>query len=384
MTKDVPLEGVRGLAAIVVVFSHTATAFAPRLDAIQDTPFNLLINGDAAVIIFFVLSGYVLTRQYFVTGKPIVILRGMLKRWPRLMGPVLAAALASWLLFVLGAYHFQQAAALSGSDWLSRFGNAPDYPFEPSLRGAVSEGALLTFIRRGSFNYNTALWTMRIEFAGSMLSFGLALLLVRLRPLNVWLTVLASVAALVLCRYMDQYYCAFIAGVLLARGTKSGVRIQAAVAFPMLAAALFLLGYEAQGDGVYHLLHLTRVGAVYILTAAASLAIGLVLSSPRLHRLMDNRYMAFVGELSFPLYLVHMLVICSIGSLVLVLTGSPAAAALTVMAGSVVSAMPIMWFNRMWVRGVNASVDSVLRNGARAIAALSRPKPAAVAGAAED
>ncbi len=335
MTKDVPLEGVRGLAAFAVVFGHTVHGFAPHFLAIQDTPFNLLINGDGAVIIFFVLSGYVLTRQYFVTGRPIVIVRGVLKRWPRLMGPVLLAVLASWLLFVLGAYHFQEAGALSGSSWLSRFGNAPDYPFEPSFRGAVSEGALLTFIRPGSFNY-----------------------------------------ALMLCRYLNSYYCAFIFGVLLARVTKPGTRIRAILAVPLLAAALFLLGYTDASDGVYHLLHLSRIGAVYVLTAAASLTLGVILSSPELHRLMDNRYMAFVGELSFPLYLVHTLVICSVGSQVFVLTGSLAAAALTVVAVSFVSAMPIFWFNRIWVSAVNASVDAVLRKCGYAVSALSRPNTA--------
>jgi peptidoglycan/LPS O-acetylase OafA/YrhL len=378
--KDVPLEGVRGLAAIAVMLGHTVTGFAPYLQPIRDTPFNLLINGDGAVIIFFVLSGYVLTRQYFVTGRPIAVLRGVLKRWPRLMGPVLVTVLASWLLFVLDAYEYREAGALSGSAWLSRFGNAPDYPFEPSLQGAIREGALLTFVRPGSYNYDTALWTMRIEFAGSMLSFAMALLLVKLRPLNVWLTVVATPAALVLCRYLDQTYCAFIFGVLLARLMQASFRIPPVLAFPLLAAALFLLGYTDAGDGVYHLLHLSRIGAVYVLTAAAFLAIGLILSSPELHRMMDNRYMAFVGELSFPLYLVHTLVICSAGSRVFVLTGSLTATALTVVAVSVVSAMPIFWFNRIWVRGVNASVDAVLRNGARAVSALFRPRPAPAPG----
>ena len=204
----------------------------------------------------------------------------------------------------------------------------------------------------------------------------MALLLVRLRTLNVWLTVFASVAALMLCRYLNSYDCAFIFGVLLARVTKPGTRIRAILAVPLLAAALFLLGYTDASDGVYHLLHLSRIGAVYVLTAAASLTLGVILSSPELHRLMDNRYMAFVGELSFPLYLVHTLVICSVGSQVFVLTGSLAAAALTVVAVSFVSAMPIFWFNRIWVSAVNASVDAVLRKCGYAVSALSRPNTA--------
>lgn len=292
--------------------------------------------------------------------------------------------LASWLLFVLGAYHFQEAGALSGSSWLSRFGNAPDYPFQPSLRGALSEGALLTFIRPGSFNYDSALWTMRIEVAGSMLSFAMAVLLVRLQRRNIWLTVSACAAALLLCRYIDPYYCAFIFGVLLARQPNPHAAMPAILAFPLLAAALFLLGYTDASDGVYHLLHITRIGAMYVLTAAAFLTIALILHTPGLHRMLDNRYMAFLGELSFPLYLVHTLVICSIGSRVFVLTRSLAATVLTVVAGSVISAMPILWFNRTWVRGVNTLVDSAMRCCRHAITALSRPKRARGPGAVGD
>ena len=336
------------------------------------------------MIVFFVLSGYVLTRQFFVTGRPKVVLRGVLKRWPRLMGPILAAAPASWLLLVLGAYHYQQAGALSGSPWLSRFGNAPDYPFEPSLRGAFTEGAFPTFIRPGSYNYDTVLWTMRIELAGSMLSFAMALLLVRLQRLSVWLTVFASLAALVLCRYIEPYNCAFIFGVLLAKQTNPGGEIPAVLAFSLLAAALFLLGYTDSSDGVYHLLRLSRIGAVYVLTAAAFLTIGLILRTSRLRRLLDNRCMAVVNEMSFPLYLVHTLVICSIGSRLFILTRSLAATVLTVVAGSLVGAMPILWFNRTWVRGVKSLVDAAMRFSGHAISALKRPKPARRRGVACD
>ena len=70
---------------------------------------------------FFVLSGFVLTRRFLLEGDHQIILRGAIKRWPRLAGPALAAALTSWCLFKLGAYRFKEGGAITGSEWLSFF-----------------------------------------------------------------------------------------------------------------------------------------------------------------------------------------------------------------------------------------------------------------------
>ena len=55
MKKDVPLEAIRGFAAIIVVLYHTVLGFSGNLSAIQATPFNFFINGGSAVVLFFVL-----------------------------------------------------------------------------------------------------------------------------------------------------------------------------------------------------------------------------------------------------------------------------------------------------------------------------------------
>lgn len=47
------------------------------------------LNGSAAVVLFFGLSGYVLTHRALATGDIGSLLRGMIKRWPRRAGPVL-------------------------------------------------------------------------------------------------------------------------------------------------------------------------------------------------------------------------------------------------------------------------------------------------------
>ena len=75
-------ESIRGLACLAVVFSHLAMSFFPYLhhfdpnevtdlawvDAVHHSPFAFFYSGDAAVFVFFVLSGYVLS--YATLRKP--------------------------------------------------------------------------------------------------------------------------------------------------------------------------------------------------------------------------------------------------------------------------------------------------------------------------
>ena len=62
------LEALRGIAALIVVVWHTMLAFAPQttgifsqlppFEAYTGSPFFFLMNGNGAVNVFFVLSGF--------------------------------------------------------------------------------------------------------------------------------------------------------------------------------------------------------------------------------------------------------------------------------------------------------------------------------------
>ena len=77
----VHLDGLRGLAAFSVFICHFIQAFLPHIyypnraeshglweDEFATSPFNLVVNGNFAVCLFFVLSGYVLSSRFLAEG----------------------------------------------------------------------------------------------------------------------------------------------------------------------------------------------------------------------------------------------------------------------------------------------------------------------------
>ena len=103
------LEGIRGLAAVSVLFAHFLQIFLPHVFYADPTeghgvwerelatsPLNILVNGNFAVCLFFVLSGYVLSRNFLSNGSLGGLRRLALKRYPRLMLPVLGAVMLAW------------------------------------------------------------------------------------------------------------------------------------------------------------------------------------------------------------------------------------------------------------------------------------------------
>ena len=99
------LNGLRGFGAISVYLSHFAIFFFPTKDEIDEqhdstmpptwiryaimTPLAIFIHGYFWVIVFFILSGFVLPLSYFKTRKTSSLTGGAFRRYPRLMLPVL-------------------------------------------------------------------------------------------------------------------------------------------------------------------------------------------------------------------------------------------------------------------------------------------------------
>ena len=323
------LDGLRGLAAVVVVFHHFACAFLPAAvfggavaahfsleRTIYNTPLQLMVAGNFAVCIFFVLSGYVLSHKFFITKDSAHARSGAAKRYFRLMPPILASILISYAIFRLGAPHHLQAAAISGSSlWLAHL-----WPQAVGLKEALLQGTYSILVGRADTTiFNNVLWTMKIEFFGSFLVFGFLALFGTAR--NRWVAYLAAVLL-----FWNGYYLAFIIGMALCDLAANRPKVRQLSLFTLIASGLtgLLLGAApiiGSTRTIYSQLEVPFLPAadLFILphVIGAGLVLMTVLYSRRLKLGLSTRPMRYLGKISFSMYLVHVLIIGSLSSALL-------------------------------------------------------------------
>jgi peptidoglycan/LPS O-acetylase OafA/YrhL len=331
------LDTLRGLASIQVLLSHSMMAFflgiyfaAPSswtlAGYLAATPLFFFLDGASAVCIFFVLSGYVLTPVFThsrASNGAIIC-----SRFLRLAIPAIAGCAFSAVLFRFFGGDNQTAGTLANSWWLAE-------NWRPSanlwiFKDAIMNGVLLGFqdssiVQWFGFpaaslapmpdSYVTPLWTLSIEFYGSLL----VLLLARVRSRT-----LLILATLVLCR---SYLFCFIAGHIAARFELGGKRLL--VSWPLAASA------AALGLGVCLISHFRSPHAVvyacsvsvqflapcplakpdYLMRVygATLLTLGIMQCAP-IRTLLEHKRLSALGRLSFPIYLTHWPIIFGLGS----------------------------------------------------------------------
>ena len=381
-TKIIPLEACRGFAAVIVFLHHFLLGFSPLtsgfLPQLRDesslagSVFFALVNGPAAIVLFFVLSGYVLTYKVFVRGDLNLIAVGVLKRLPRLAGPVVLSTIASWLLFVTHSYAYKEAAALTGSPWLKEFAFAGNSDhFSPSLLDAILQGAFYTFIT-GEHFYNSNLWTMQPEFGGSLVSYFFATLIV-VAFRGKWLSYTFLVVLLPLA-YLSPYLVPFMFGTgLAAFHSKHLFKLPGYGALALLCVGGYLLGFIIP-DKQYMLFRAfteQHVGSYISLnlhtltyTLGATVILVGILSGECVFDALNNKFCQFLGRISFSLYLVQTLVVCSISSAVYAYlrthwdgTWTLAGTFITTLLISLFIAHYLAIFDKWWVNVVNLTID---------------------------
>ena len=311
------LDSLRGIAAFVVVLYHFAFSFYPAIlgiggsnyvlgfeSLIYATPINVLLNGRFAVFVFFVLSGYVLTYRFFATGDQSILRSGAVRRYFRLLPPVLVSLLCTFIVIVAFSGYINAMFGMTGNDHLKSYFEQP-----PDLLNILRQAFWGSFFD-GSVAYNQVLWTMGVEFIGSMLVFGMAALIGK-TP-NRWVFYL--VAGLFL---LNTYYLPFVLGMLLAdiyNGERRGdfaIGTGPILLF-VLGVGLFLGSFSdiRSYDEIFNYLVIGQLvnPDMFFHSVGAFLLLMALLNSPRLQALMSCKPLVFLGKISFSMYLMHEIV----------------------------------------------------------------------------
>ncbi len=328
------LESIRGLAAIQVLLLHFFAAFVPDLvfpghssalaASIHLSPLSFLYDGYSAVYIFFTLSGYVLTRSFerqSMRPQLRIVARVVRLGLPALLATVVAAA-----LMVLFGKANVEAGKWLGSDWLSRQWDTDLSTISIIRDGTVNAlflgyrdmpGAvfLAPWQQSTEQSFITPLWTLSIEFYGSMTILLLCWCAQRSRQL--WLLVVLLGAVFTI---RSAYLC-FFAGHLLAVGYCAERPAPERASLPAALAAFGLLSCVVadiwQPDwlislyswptpwlfaGQFPPMQQKAFGAVLFLVGIIHLQV--------CRDFLSKPWLVARSKLSFPLYLMHWPIMC--------------------------------------------------------------------------
>ena len=98
------LDGLRGIAALSVYFSHLIGVFnfdSTLFDSISNSPLHIVWHGEGAVNLFFLLSGFVLTLPYIKYRDKLNLVPFYIKRVFRIYPAFILAILFSIFFSVL-------------------------------------------------------------------------------------------------------------------------------------------------------------------------------------------------------------------------------------------------------------------------------------------
>jgi peptidoglycan/LPS O-acetylase OafA/YrhL len=311
------LTGVRTVAALLVMGTHAAYGTGKATHGYVGLVYSRM---DIGVAVFFVLSGFLLfgpwVRAAATGASPPSVRRYARNRVRRLMPAYLVTVLAAYVI-----YEFREPGPNPGHSWAGLLRHL-------TLTQIYSGDYLSTYLHQGL----TQMWSLAVEVAFYVVLPPMAYLLLvvlcrrswrpglllaglaavgSLTPL--WLIVLHTTAWLPKGAgfWLPHYLVWFVGGMMLAVLHVSGFRCYAAAAIPVALIAYLVVSTPIAGDATSPSPDLGQDLARSMFYAAIAT---LVVAPPALGdrgwytRLLGSAPMVWLGEISYEIFLVHVIV----------------------------------------------------------------------------
>jgi peptidoglycan/LPS O-acetylase OafA/YrhL len=301
------LDSIRGLAAFTVINDHFVTAYdLPCVDSfcknlLDLTPLHIWWDGSAAVSMFFVLSGLVLSLKYFRLGHPADL--NSFKLIPYITGRLFRIWLPYLIILLISAAFYWHTVnspllktALPPTEWIVNMWRNHALTPIAMLRESflLSLPDMVVLLPQA--------WTLTIELVLSLL-LPIGLLLAKQGSL--WLALFSLIAVFLLG--VSPFLLHFALGLLIARYYT--VMANYLRPKPWLRRFILLLGllfYTAISTTA----HVFGETFMWIVTGlGAGLIIIYTISSHRTQSFLEWPILRQLGKVSYSAYLIHMLIL---------------------------------------------------------------------------
>ena len=314
------LDGLKVLACLMIFNFHFINFFYPGEYSllpeqfhtksleyiIGSTALNILLGGKFGVRIFMTLSGFFVGYRFFLTGDKKSLKTGVIKKYFRLILPIVVTNIAIFILMSLGAYQNHPASVLAGSEvFVGNYNN-----FEPSLFQALKEAFWGCFVT-GANQYNGPLWFIYYEFFGTLL---IAAILSLVGESKVRYIVYA-VAALIFIR---SDFLPFVLGTVICDLTYQApiwlekLSKQKWLMALLLLGGLFLGSFPPIGErmeGTIYQFFPLKIILFYNIGASMVIYALLHLSGPA--KVLSVRPFTWFNQFTYGFYLIHFAVLCT-------------------------------------------------------------------------
>lgn len=317
------IDAIRGIATLFVVFCHISCVFLPGLyyEEVAKTPFekvwlssplNIITNGNAAVQCFFVLSGFLITRKIY-NKKSISSPYSTYIKLLKIVAP--SILIMSMLMHFNLLYHLEALKLDNTLLFVEEYNN-----FDVSLLDTIYDIFIRTFFF--SSNYVGPFWTMKYELLGSSIISAISFFIfekTKKRKLN-----FLFFGFLVM--FINSTLFPFIAGAFTYEciysnyGEQEYNLLDKIIIFiqnrKLLLLSAFYLGlylFTVNRDvsSIWKPLHFLSPATIRII--GFSILLFCINESAFLKKLLDNRFLKFLGQISAYIYSFHWHIILSIG-----------------------------------------------------------------------
>jgi peptidoglycan/LPS O-acetylase OafA/YrhL len=311
------LDSIRGVASFTVFMNHIYLVFPFVPLLFWDSPLRVIVNGQGAVMIFFVLSGFVLTLP-FLSNNQQNYFSFLLKRIFRIYLPYLIAICLSMIL----VYFFSSNHIKGLNGWFDTF-----WQSSPNKSLVIEHLTLISNIHTDAFN--TVIWSLINEMRISIIFPFLILIINRIKPIHslILALLLSAIAGLndifhfqisngFHTSYFDtiHYTSLFIVGILLAKHKdyvcNFYLRLSKTAKILTFIFIIFDYAYASTIDYFVKLPYITIIGD-FGLALASSYFIVLSFCSTKVYKILMSKPLVYLGKISYSFYLYHFVVLMS-------------------------------------------------------------------------
>ncbi|KAL1954953.1 hypothetical protein VTO42DRAFT_411 [Malbranchea cinnamomea] len=349
--EDNWVDGLRGIAALMVVTGHLCTAYAPHYHSPAMTAdgsqvllwqrpfFRLCVGERGAVAIFFIITGFVNSLNPVKEARADNIAvslknlsRSTFTRSGRLVLPTSIATIVSWIFAQSGAY---KLAARIDAPWISWGALFPD-PLGIALDKLFR--TLTLFWSTGAHAYDGVYWTLRFFLSGSFQVY-LALLAMMLVTKRFWYLITLFLYIYSWCTGdflvgINVFFGVFLAQLQTDLGPRVNSLLPRLVSSLIVVLGLYCWSFPDENHDwagwsrsmksfMIQIIPVNADISRYWVSVGTCITMLGILFSPDARRFLTLPFLNFLGRCSLPVYLIHNTLVRSL--LVWMLYGTAAA-----------------------------------------------------------